>query len=706
MRSLILAGTLLTLCFGLASPGLAEATASEPAPLERHPIQGACAPGDVVCRVLEGIRGGMIHLQMVFPEFDLRVALEKAFISLLEANLAGLMDPLRAALARTVFATPQILGGPESPAIEHAWRQVRIVAALFWPVALALTGAAVVSRNALAAGSGDSLGEAVLRWFVVVLASGASIYLCDAVNRVANALTMAFLAIPAQTASDPQAFVNAVVNLLIGGSTGILASLIPGANVAMLLLTLVMALMGFFIILALILQYVARYALIYVLVAIAPLALLGEMFSLTRWFSRMWLRGFILVELLQPISALLFVLLLIMTGSSLTETVNPVGVFVRFMVAAGVLSLLLTINYSVIRLVFGAISEVRERAMGTLGGMARLAVVAGGAILAGSSLAGVASLGSAAETRRLAAGAESLGTGLLQSDSRTLRSLGAGIRVWGRERLADTRREQSARSHEAVPQERPGGRSGFEALENARLNRQDRARFGRQVGGLMGQMSDPRLDAGVQSSIEEALQRVEKAYGGEPFWNAARRVGESIHQYRRRRPGESLTTLAQRQGYFRVDSPGEGDPAAFVAGEVESAIRQRGGTELSTSPPLYSPRADAGHVSPMRTRPAFEDFRQGARVAELLGEGTENIEVYGLLHFAFGRWGTGLSDELIRAAESVHREIAQPAADVDPRGLFVSRVEELLSRPDISQVLPEGSLPVAWRRYVREHAGR
>lgn len=712
MGKALIVATLVALLLVCLPVGTPPAAASEGVLSPRSwpaaaPPQQGCDEGDVVCRILQALKDGVLTLQMVFPAFDLRVALEEAFISMLEANLEGLADPLRAALASTVFSSPQIVGGPESPTIERAWREVRWVAALFWPISLALLGATIVSRNAFSVGLADSMGEGVLRWFVVVLLSGASIYLCDGANRIANALTMALLAIPGG-GLGPEAFINAIVNLLILGTVVILGMVIPGAAVAFLLLSLVMAIMGFLIVMALILQYVARYALIYVLVAIAPLALLGEIFPMTKWISRNWLRGFILVELLQPINALLFVLVLLMAQGAVTETINPVGVFVRFVVAAGVLSLLLTINFTVIKMVFGAINEVRERATSTVSGVVRLATVAGGALIAGAGFGGGGLVGGgggggaatvgAASSR--AASAEALGTGLLQSESRLLRGVGAGIRTWGRERLFGLRRKET----QADRAERA---ELFKGLEKEREQRQARTRLGRQAAPLIRRMVDPELDAGTQGPIEETMSRLESAYGPEAFWPSARGVAEGIRQHRKRAGRESLATMARERGFRRAEGA-QGDPAAFVGAEIEETIRGRPGRAGEKFDRLFpGPLKGQPSLQPAyRPRPDYYDFQRGARIADLLGEGPENIEAHGLLHWKLSRWGTDLTEELMRAADEVHGHSLQEGWEGDPGGAFVERVNEILSRPELLGVLSDSSLPAAWRWYSRRHAGR
>jgi len=181
------------------------------------------------------------------------------------------------------------------------------------------------------------------------------------------------------------------VDTVFFGAAGMLV--VGSGPVVGLLLAVFMAVVGLLIVVALIMQFVARYVLLYLLVAIAPLGLLALGLDQTRWLGYLWIKGLVMVCLLQPLSALIFALLhMIALSGVLNGLADPIGSFVKFGVAIGVLSVLLTINYAVVRGVFGAIGEVAQKGKDTalaVGPMAlRATLVLGGAVAGGIGLAG------------------------------------------------------------------------------------------------------------------------------------------------------------------------------------------------------------------------------------------------------------------------------------------------------------------------------
>jgi hypothetical protein len=82
------------------------------------------------------------------------------------------------------------------------------------------------------------------------------------------------------------------------------------------------------------------------------------------WFRYMWLRGFVLIEAIGPINALLLKLVMILAVRGPSN--DPVTAFVNFIGAIGVLSVLLTIDGIIIKGVFGAAQEVMQKAVSTV----------------------------------------------------------------------------------------------------------------------------------------------------------------------------------------------------------------------------------------------------------------------------------------------------------------------------------------------------
>ncbi len=101
------------------------------------------------------------------------------------------------------------------------------------------------------------------------------------------------------------------------------------------------------------------------------------------WFTYTWLRGFVLALAIGPVNALLLKLVMALGVRGISN--DPIATFVNFMAAAGVLSALLAVNYTLIRFVFGAMKQVVQRAVGTVTAVGTLALAAvGGAAAAGA----------------------------------------------------------------------------------------------------------------------------------------------------------------------------------------------------------------------------------------------------------------------------------------------------------------------------------
>ncbi|MBU1749789.1 MAG: type IV secretion system protein, partial [Chloroflexi bacterium] len=383
-------------------------------PAQTTPVPGGDPGGgwqlpDVVGTITQIIR----HI-LVFPAKSLQETLEQAVAATLKDNVEYMRHPLEEALYLTIFSTPTLRGTPTAASqgfaglwvgtnpFEDVWYKVRLVSFFLYPILLAITGLSITSRNALGASwQGEDLGEALVRWFFIVLASGLSLYLCDWINRLCNALAGLFLGMPDATF---------IVNAVFMGASSVL--IVGGGPVLGLLLGVFMFVVGLLIIVALIMQYVARYVLLYILVAIAPLAILALGLDQTRWLGFLWIKGFLMVTLLQPISALVFALMYLLAQNGvLNGLADPVGSFVKFAVVVGLLSVLITLNYAVINGVFGAIGQVMAQGKNTAMGVASLmgrtltvgltavaGIAGGGAVAGGGGAAAMTGSGGGATT--------------------------------------------------------------------------------------------------------------------------------------------------------------------------------------------------------------------------------------------------------------------------------------------------------------------
>ncbi len=355
-----------------------------------------------------------------FPTDSLVEALTQAIQAILTKSIEPLEQVFSASLARWVTTSPGILtpGGGIVDGVDvmvPTWNLTSRIAILLWPLTLAIT-AVVAAKDVITAGRwgiGD-LKQALGTWLLAVIASASSLYWMDLANRFANATTDTILNLSFFGAGgfDP----SLLTSVLIGSAVMVLGLTGLGLIVAIIIIVI-----GVSILASLIFQFLARYALLYVLVALAPIVIMLGVLPPMRWFTFTWLRGFVMVLVIGPINALLMKLVILLGARGLSN--DPIGAFVNFMAAAGVLSALLAINYTLIRFVFGAFGQVLERAVGTVTAVGTLALAAVTGGVAAASAAGGAS------------SSRSAGIGLQTAGSMMGRSggfgRGLGSALWG-----------------------------------------------------------------------------------------------------------------------------------------------------------------------------------------------------------------------------------------------------------------------------------
>ncbi len=335
----------------------------------------------------------VINQIIQFPFENLTQALQNALQSILTNSVAPLESIFSASIGRWLTSSPGIItpgGGIANggDVMGPAWRLMIKVAVLLWPLTLAII-AAIAAKDAVAAASwgiGD-LKEALGGWLLAVIASGTSLYWMDLSNRFTNATTSAILnmSFTGEAGFQP----NALTGLVFGTAGILLSFLAPPAS---LFIVIFVILLGLAVLTALIFQFMARFVVLYVLVALAPVVIILSVLPPMRWFGYTWLRGFVLVEAIGPINALLLKLVMILAVRGSSN--DPITAFVNFIGALGALSILLTIDGVIIKGVFGAVQEVAQKAMSTVTGLMTLAV-AGATALAGGSIAAAGGIAAA-----------------------------------------------------------------------------------------------------------------------------------------------------------------------------------------------------------------------------------------------------------------------------------------------------------------------
>jgi hypothetical protein len=394
----------IVLCAGAAflvpaRPAFAEPPAVPPAqtPNPPPPTPPPAGGGDPITQIINQI--------IQFPFENLVEALQNAAKSILTGTITPLETFFSASIGKWLTSSPGIItpgGGIANgdDVMGPAWRLMVKVAVLMWPLTLAII-AAIAAKDAVAAASwgiGD-LKEALGGWLIAVVFSATSLYWMDLANRFTNATTMTILnmSFTGEAGFQPNA-----LTALVFGTAGIVLTMV--SMPASLIIVIFVILMGLSVLSALIFQFLARFVILYILVALAPVVIILGVLPPLSWFRYMWIRGLIMVEAIGPINALLLKLVMILTVRGTSN--DPITAFVNFIGAIGVLSILLTIDGVIIKGVFGAAEEVMQKAVSTVQALGTLAI-AGVTALAGGAIAGGA-VGAAGTT---AAGGATGGAG-------------------------------------------------------------------------------------------------------------------------------------------------------------------------------------------------------------------------------------------------------------------------------------------------------
>ena len=499
---------------------------------------------------------------------------------------------------------------------------MRDLSFVLWPVLLGVIALVTMTRSAVVLGFDvEQWWQLLMEYALVVLAAATSLYWMDALNSVSIALTREIMGLPIGITLTPTLLSNA----LLGSALVVLTSPVTGGLT--ILLALIIGIVGFILLVALILQFTARYALMFVMVSIAPFALLLELLPPTKWLSRLWLKGFVMVLLLAPTNALLYKFTAVLLGQLGNAALGDLGsVMGNFFAALGVMSLLITLDFAVIKTVYSGMQEVTAQALNTVKGVATMGIalagaaagglVAGGAVAGGGGMgsggaaaagAGVGAGGGSAAPASAAAGAngalspsaalrtsqsmETAGSILSSSSNPMLRSLGGALRGIG---SAGTRRQQqgaqAAREQQrAVGSETPDGQYSTE--------RQMRE-LGQMAGDLGPMNSVTR--AGIANGLFDMAKDMDNTPGMSPgssmplIRSAWQPVATSI-QAARSDGGLSLPQIAAQKGFQGADAVPN-----FVRNEVAMAMAHNG--EPVTPESLQQEQ-------PWSQRPLYSDYQ-------------------------------------------------------------------------------------------------
>lgn len=520
----------------LSSPDLAIHAAQTPGPGGQSTPEPGGTPTQQTTSQPPSIIQQILHL-LVFNDRTMSESITKALLRLFGGMLDQAVGAVNAVIRQTLtfLDVPGALSGAATGGLAEledlrfqAWKTMLTIAGVLLPLSLALTLGAALREGTVSVTGYASAREALLEWVLSVAEAGASWFLMQLALDLAHYASQGILA----------AF---SVNLL--GDSFLLRDLITGSitkgevfiTTTPFLLQLFVALFALLMVgavaISLTLSVLARYVMLFLITAAAPLILILGSLRPLRWLASFWSRAIVVVILLGPLNALLLGLAVRLQLVAYQLSTGLVGTILALLVLVGVLSVLISANSMIARGVYGAAGDLARRALHATGQVVTLAFALAGAGLGGGLLGGAVLRGgpvAPAGSGGLGgpAGGATLGNRATFGSRATLGSLGRPL-----EQPYDAFRSTSASSRlagelghllSAVPT--PLTRGLGMGLRVAAAARQVQARTGRPGAGALavpttgGGPPDPVLDRPVDLS------------GGVPGMAAARAAlaGEAV----------------------------------------------------------------------------------------------------------------------------------------------------------------------------------
>jgi hypothetical protein len=258
----------------------------------------------------------------------------------------------------------------------EAWTGMLKVSLALLPISLLLTVVAAMKEGVTSVTGYANAREAALEWVVSVAVALGSLYLLELAVDLSRATSL-FIADSME--------LSITGNILAGAWVkGIEFALFDGSPILKLFVGIFALLSVVAYIATVTLAFFAREVILIVFIAIAPLvSVLGAVRPL-RWLSGMWAKVITVFLLLQPVNVLLLVIATRLQLAASDAQSGKVATLLYLMIMVGTISLLITVNGAMGKLVFGAAIEIAKKAASTTQQVIGIAAAVAGAPLLGS----------------------------------------------------------------------------------------------------------------------------------------------------------------------------------------------------------------------------------------------------------------------------------------------------------------------------------
>ncbi len=313
----------------------------------------------------------------------------------------------------------------------EVWQITIVLAGVLLPLVLVLSIGSALRSGCMSVPGYVSARDALLQGLLAAASALSSHYLLSRAIDLSGLLSQAILEGIRRSLGQPIQPGHQLLRLLLGG---VVYSALPGLARVFLGFTAVLLCAG--LVLGLALAFLAREVLLLLAFGLAPLLLVLGALPPLRWLQSLWLKTTVLALLLGPANALLLgISVLVALHANQARLLTGESV-IGFLIAAGILSVLLGLNGLLGKTVYGALLEIGHRAWQSTRAVLNLAGFAVGAGIGGNLAAGVGGA-SLSAGRQAAAGGQAASSSLGRAVGRTVaasglpgtRGLGTGIQL-------------------------------------------------------------------------------------------------------------------------------------------------------------------------------------------------------------------------------------------------------------------------------------
>jgi len=441
--------------------------------------------------------------RILFPYETLGDAVKKALVDIVDEMTNGLVLQIQDALnhlGRTVLQQEGIFMGVR----RDLWRVSIVIAGILMPLSFMISVGSALKDGTSSVTGYASAREAILNWVIAAGAAVSSYFiLTKGIELASMSMVAIFEGLLGEINSSFNLGDNIIGTLILSG----MMTATPGLG------QIFMSFFGMLLAVGLIasigLALLAREVILLLVVGIAPIMLILGSIGPLRWLNGIWTKITTVALILGPANALLIGAAALLGMKAHQTGLSGGGITDRilgYLVALGILSVLIGLNTLIGKTVYGAVIEIAGKAMKGVMAVVNLAgialgvaaapaiagMVGGTGASAATGTAGTAAtttggLGSVAEASSQMRLTNAIGQGIARTGLPGTKGFAAGLNVGG-----------AAEAHKQVKQ---GIAQAAEAKESERTARQEL-----KTRGEPWVESDLSMDAAINSAHGELTE--------------------------------------------------------------------------------------------------------------------------------------------------------------------------------------------------------